>query len=100
MVNLAPSFLTMSDVVEAKRTYSTVPIILSVTVITQRMLGSSVVKCVTVELFVLQLEISMNSIKALKILRVVTSSKMSWPEAELKCVLEESMEQYVMTCGT
>ena len=66
MVTLVPSFLMMSDVVEVKRTYSTVPMILSVTVITQRMLGSSVVQCVVVELFVWQLEISMNSTKALK----------------------------------
>ena len=56
-VTLVPSFLMMSDVVEVKRTYSTVPMILSVTVIIQRMLGSSVVQCVAVELFVWQLEI-------------------------------------------
>ena len=65
-VTLVPSFLMMSDVVEVKRTYSTVPMILSVTVIIQRMLGSSVVQCVALELFVWQLEISMNSTKALK----------------------------------
>ena len=52
--SLVPSSLMTSHALAMKRTYWTVPMTLSVTVTTQRMLESSVVQSVSMELFVLQ----------------------------------------------
>ena len=72
---------------------------LSATVTTQRMLGSSVGQPASMELYDWQLETSMNSIKTQSHWRTVISSRMNWPGAELRCVLEGTMVQSVMTTG-
>ena len=63
-------------------TYSTVPMTLSATVTTQRMLESSVVQSVAVELLDWQSETSMNSTKVWRMWTKVTTARMNWLEVE------------------
>ena len=55
---------------------------------------------VSMELCVWLLEIQQNSIKVWRMWMIATSSRMSWPEGEWRCVWEGDMGQCVMTTGT